>query len=221
MPNVSRVWQRPLFVRTVGSSYEWAMARPRVAASFGRAVMGADVGRIYRAMDVIAEVPDGSAILDVPCGGGAGLSRMRPGQRVRYVGVDVSAAMLERARRRVTSGNQDVKFVEASIDRMPFADGEFDLCVCFNGLHCVPDPRAAVAEMARCLRPGGRLLGEFAVRGRLARSDAYMAVLRTSGAFGPAGTAADARRWLTEAGLEIDVLECTGAIAHFDVRRTS
>jgi ubiquinone/menaquinone biosynthesis C-methylase UbiE len=195
------------------------MQRPRVAARFGRAVMGADVGRIYRAMQVIAEVPDGAAVLDVPCGGGACVSRMRPGQRVRYVGVDVSAAMLDRARRRAMPQNRNVEFVEASIECMPFADGEFDLCVCFNGLHCVPDPRAAVAEMARCLRPGGRLLGEFAVRGQVSRSDAYMAVLRTTGAFGPSGTLGDAQRWLSEAGLDVDVLDCTGAIAHFDARR--
>jgi ubiquinone/menaquinone biosynthesis C-methylase UbiE len=219
MPNVSRVWQQPLFVRTVGSSYEWALAHPRVAARFGRAAMGADLGRIYRAMDVVAEMPDGTAILDVPCGGGACASRLRPGQRVRYVGVDVSAAMLDRARRRAVPRDADVEFVEASIERMPFGDGEFDLCVCFNGLHCVPDPGAAVAEMARCLRPGGRLLGEFAVRGQLARSDAYMAVLRATGAFGPSGTLADARRWLTEAGLDVDVLDCAGSIAHFDASR--
>ncbi|SPM32634.1 Ubiquinone/menaquinone biosynthesis C-methylase UbiE, partial [Mycobacterium rhizamassiliense] len=214
VPDVSRVWQRPFFVRTVGSSYEWAMQRPRVAAGFGRVVMGADVGRIYRAMAVVAEMPDGTDILDVPCGGGAVISRIRPGQRVRYVGVDVSAAMLDRARARYG----DVELVKASIDRMPFADNEFDLCLCFNGLHCVPDPGAAVAEMARCLRPGGRLLGEFAVRGQLARSDAYMSVLRAAGAFGPAGTIRDARRWFTEAGLALDALDCTGAIAHFDAR---
>lgn len=193
------------------------MGSPRVAARFGRVVMGADVGRIYRAMTVVAEMPDGSAILDVPCGGGAAMSRMRPGQRVRYVGVDVSAAMLDRARRRV--GGRDVELVEASIDRLPFADAEFDLCVCFNGLHCVPDPGAAVAEMARCLRPGGRLVGEFAVRGQLYRSDAYMAALRAAGVFGPGGTIRAAQRWFTGAGLDLDTLECTGAIARFDARR--
>jgi ubiquinone/menaquinone biosynthesis C-methylase UbiE len=51
--------------------------------------------------------------------------------------------------------NRNVEFVEASIERMPFADGEFDLCVCFNGLHCVPDPRAAVAEMGPVPAPCG------------------------------------------------------------------
>jgi cyclopropane fatty-acyl-phospholipid synthase-like methyltransferase len=59
--------------------------------------MGADVDRIYRAMKVIAEMPDGTAILDVPCGGGIAMLRLRPDQRVHYVGVDISAPTLQRA----------------------------------------------------------------------------------------------------------------------------
>lgn len=218
--NVSRVWQRPVFAKTIGASYDWAMARPTVARRFGRTVMGADVDRVFRVMELIAELPDGAAILDVPCGGGVAMLRLRPDQRVRYVGVDISAPMLARARRRIPREHVDrVEIRQADIERLPFGDGEFDLCVCFNGLHCVPRPDAAVAEMARCLRIGGSLVGEFAVRGQLRRSDAYMTMLRASGTFGPAGTVEDARRWLTHAGLVIDSLECTGAIAHFHAHR--
>jgi ubiquinone/menaquinone biosynthesis C-methylase UbiE len=97
--NVSRVWQSPVFVRTIGASYDWAMERRTAARRFGRVVMGADVDRIYRAMDVIAEMPAGTAVLDVPCGGGIVMLRLRPDQQVRHVGVDISAPMLERARR--------------------------------------------------------------------------------------------------------------------------
>jgi ubiquinone/menaquinone biosynthesis C-methylase UbiE len=220
MPSVSRVWSSPLFVRTVGASYDWAMRRQGAARRFGRVVMGADVDRVYRAMDVIAGMPDGTAILDVPCGSGIAMLRLRADQRIRYVGVDISAPMLARARRRIPVGHWDrVQLVEGSIEHLPFATGEFDLCVCFNGLHCVPDPAAAVAEMGRRLRPGGRLIGEFAVRGQLRRADLYMALLRATGTFGPAGTRADAQRWLRDAGLVIDALECTGAIAHFDAHR--
>src|SRR6202034_4000715 len=100
--NVSRAWQNRLFARTVGASYDWAMQRRTVARRFGRLAMGADVDRVYRAMDVIAEMPDGSAVLDVPCGGGIALRELRDAQRIRYVGVDISPAMLERARRRIS-----------------------------------------------------------------------------------------------------------------------
>jgi hypothetical protein len=40
-------------------------------------MMGADVDRIYRAMGAVGEMPDGSAILDVPCGGGIALRELR------------------------------------------------------------------------------------------------------------------------------------------------
>ncbi|OCB51448.1 ubiquinone biosynthesis protein [Mycobacterium vulneris] len=220
MVNVSRVWQSPVFVRTVGASYDWAMGQEAAASRFGRLVMGADVERVYRAMDVVGDMPDGAAILDVPSGGGIAMLRLRPDQHVTYVGLDVSAPMLDRARRRIPAEHRDrITLVEGSIEKMPFDDGQFDLCVCFNGLHCVPDPAAAVAEIGRCLRPGGRLIGEFAVRGQLRRADVYMAGLRAVGAFGPAGTCTDAQRWFTDAGLVTDVLECTGAICHFDTHR--
>ena len=39
----------------------------------------------------------------------------------------------------------------ADVGALPFADGEFDLVVTFTGLHCFPDPRRAVAELARVL----------------------------------------------------------------------
>jgi len=42
---------------------------------------------------------------------------------------------------------------------LPFADEEVDLFLSFSGLHMIPDPERAVAEIARCLKPGGRLIG--------------------------------------------------------------
>ena len=60
MANVSRVWANPVFARTVGASYDWAMGRRNAARRFGRVVMGADVDRVYRAMDVVAGMPDGA-----------------------------------------------------------------------------------------------------------------------------------------------------------------
>ncbi|BCP14274.1 hypothetical protein MINTM021_11830 [Mycobacterium paraintracellulare] len=47
--NVSQVWQSPLFARTVGASYDWAIERKSVARRFGRVVTGADVDRVYQA----------------------------------------------------------------------------------------------------------------------------------------------------------------------------
>lgn len=220
MANVSRVWQNALFARTVGASYARAVEREGLARIFGRLLFGTDVTPMYRTMDTVAQLPDGAAILDVPCGGGVTITRLRPAQSVRYVAMDISAGMLEHARRRIRPEQHDtVEFVEASIEAIPFGDAAFDLCVCFNGLHCLPDPAAAIAEIARILKPGGRLIGDFATRGQVRRADAYMTLMRATGTFGPGGTFDDARRWFTDAGLSIDTLECSGAITHFAVHK--
>jgi SAM-dependent methyltransferase len=220
MVNVSRMWQNKLFARSMGVLYAGGIEREGLARRFGRLVFGTDVHGIYQAMGVVGEMPDGSAILDVPCGGGITVGRLRSGQRVRYVAMDISAVMLEHARRRISPEQQGVvEFVEGSIEKIPFGDDEFDLCVCFNGLHCLPDPAAAIREIARCLRPGGRLIGDFATRGRLRRSDAFIALLQAIGSFGPGGTVEDARLWFTDAGLDIDTLQCSGAVTHFTVHK--
>jgi ubiquinone/menaquinone biosynthesis C-methylase UbiE len=196
------------------------MEQRTFARRFGRVMMGTDFERIHAAMRIVSEMPEDSSILDAPCGGGIAMLNLGVAQRVSYVGLDLSPAMLKRAQRRSPRDRSaHITLIQASIERMPFADGAFDLCICFNGLHCVPDPAAAVREIARCLRPGGRLVGEFATRGQLRRADAYMALLRAVGAFGPAGTREQAAGWFTEAGLQVDTLERSGSIAHFDVRR--
>jgi len=92
-------------------------------------------------------LPDGSAVLDVPCGGGFALRGLRPDQDVRSVAADTSTDMLARAQRRAADlGRDDIVFTEANIERMPFDYNEFDLCVSFNGLHCLPDPAAPSAR---------------------------------------------------------------------------
>jgi SAM-dependent methyltransferase len=144
------------------------------------------------------------------------LRGLRPDQGVRYVAADISPEMLARARARAARfGHDDIEFVEADIERMPFDDDEFDLCVSFNGLHCVPDPAAAIREIARCVKPGGRLVGDSLVRGAGRRQDVALDIGRRLGVFGAGGTVDELRGWLTDAGLNIDRLDLSGAIAHF------
>jgi ubiquinone/menaquinone biosynthesis C-methylase UbiE len=71
------------------------------------------------------------------------------------VGLDISAPTLQRAQLRINVSHRDrVEFVEGSIERLPFGGGEFDLCVCFNGLHRVPDPAALGLGRAAAVRIG-------------------------------------------------------------------
>jgi ubiquinone/menaquinone biosynthesis C-methylase UbiE len=171
---------------------------------------------LYDSFRTIGELPDSSAVLDVPCGGGVALRGLRPGQSLRYVAADLSADMLARARTRAaTLGLDDIEFVEADIERMPFDDNEFDLCVSFNGLHCLPDPAAAVREIARCVKPGGRLVGDSLVHGAGLRQDLALHVGRRAGVFGASGTLDELRDWLADADLKVDRLDLSGAIAHF------
>jgi demethylmenaquinone methyltransferase/2-methoxy-6-polyprenyl-1,4-benzoquinol methylase len=79
------------------------------------------------------------------------------------VGVDQSTQMLAEAERR-TGG--EVELVEASAERLPFGDGEFDGLTFTYLLRYVDDPSAVLRELARVVRPGGTIAGlEFGVPG--------------------------------------------------------
>jgi SAM-dependent methyltransferase len=210
-------WGNRVFAASVGAFYDWAMQDERVGNGYLRLIVGEGAPGLLGEMDAVAGMPDGSAILDVPCGGGITLRRLRPHQRVRYVAADISSTMLQRARQHLDPGTDaTVDFVECDITRMPFGDGEFDLVVCFSGLHCLPDPAAAVREMARCLRTGGRLIADVALHGQLRRTDTFMTVGRSAGVFGPPATLVDVRRWFSEAGLTIGTVTRAGALAYVE-----
>jgi SAM-dependent methyltransferase len=174
---------------------------------------------MYEEIRAIGVLPAGSAVLDVPCGGGLALRGMRPKQDLRYVAADISPVMLSRTRRLAARLGRTVEVANADLMRLPFEDNEFDLCVCFNGLHCVADPARAVREIARCLKNGGRVVGDTLVRGAGLRQDLALAAFRRFGLFGPGRTLDDVEEWLTGAGLRIDRLTSSGAVAHFAATR--
>ncbi|MFJ8579948.1 class I SAM-dependent methyltransferase [Micromonospora sp. NPDC093277] len=79
--------------------------------------------------------------------------------RARHItGIELSPAMLDIARKRAADLGQEVDLRVADAQALPFADASFDTVVCTLSLCAIPDHRAAVTEMARVLRPGGRLL---------------------------------------------------------------
>lgn len=200
-----------------GAVYDFGVEREWLARPTGWVLWGTNVSLLYREIRALGDLPAGAAVLDVPCGGGVALRGMRPG--VRYVAADLSPAMLGRTRRRAARLGRRIETVEADITRLPLTDAEFDVCVCFNGLHCLPDPAAAVGELARCLKPGGRLVGDAIVVRAGLRQDVAISLFRRAGLFGVAGTAADLETWLEEAGLRVDRLELSGAVAHFAATR--
>jgi ubiquinone/menaquinone biosynthesis C-methylase UbiE len=74
----------------------------------------------------------------------------------RYVGLDLTAAMLRRVRPRTAGLNFSA--LRGDAQRLPFADGSFDVAVLHLILAVVPEPALCLAEAARVLRPGGCLL---------------------------------------------------------------
>jgi len=115
-------------------------------------VMTAGLDRAWRRLAVEEVVQPGFRVLDACCGtGDLAIAAEREGGIV--TGLDFSPAMLERARRK--SGT--VTWVEGDVLALPFPDGSFDAATVGFGVRNVADLEAGVAELARVLRPGGRL----------------------------------------------------------------
>jgi ubiquinone/menaquinone biosynthesis C-methylase UbiE len=99
--------------------------------------------------------------LDVACGPGLLARAFAPRLR-KFVGVDLTPAMVEKARALAReAGLANTRFEVADALRLPFHAGSFDLVLTRLALHHMPDPGAAVGEMARVLRAGGARLGVF------------------------------------------------------------
>jgi ubiquinone/menaquinone biosynthesis C-methylase UbiE len=204
------------------SFYDWSVEHPRAGGAFWRLGIGSDLSRLYDAAAEIGRQPAGSAVLDIPCGGGVALRGLRPGQGIRYVAADISQSMLDRtmaaAHERGVADQVEPRI--ADVGALPFHDGEFDLVVSFTGLHCFPDPHRAVLEMGRVTHAGGVLTGSALLntpafsRGGL-RTLPMRRVGRLSGLLGPSASRDEVRTWLAEAGFSDITLEMSGAMGYF------
>jgi ubiquinone/menaquinone biosynthesis C-methylase UbiE len=185
-----------------GAFYDFYIERPWLTQTIGRAVWGIDSSVLYASMEPIARAPAGATIVDVPCGGGVALRALSPEQEVRYLAIDLSPKMLERAGHRARARSlRQVELLEADMTELPIADGEIDLFVSYSGLHMVPDAREAVAEMARCLKPGGQLIGTTFFSDASRRARAIFKAGSYQGHPLPPRRG-DLRAWLEEAGFE-------------------
>ena len=202
-----------------GAVYSAYMEHPRLSSGISRLVWGGDTKPYYESMAAAAEVPDGGTIVDCPCGAGPALRAIPTGRTIRYVGVDLSPSMLrrsrERARARALSG---AEFVEAEATAIPLPEASGDLFFSYWGLHCFPDPRAAVVEAARVLVPGGRLVGSSFVPGKDILRQRLL-IRPHAGDFGPLGTQAEIESWLADAALDLTSTNRSGPFFFFDARK--
>ncbi|SMO67089.1 class I SAM-dependent methyltransferase [Paracoccus laeviglucosivorans] len=102
---------------------------------------------------MLARVGQVGTALDVGCGEGR-FCRMLAARGIRTTGIDPTQRLIQTARERHPEG----RYLEARAEALPFDDASFDLVVSYLTLIDIDDSDAAIAEMARVLRPGGRLL---------------------------------------------------------------
>jgi arsenite methyltransferase len=122
---------------------------------------GADLGLGCGAPVEHLQLKPGETVLDLGSGPGldAFLAARRVGPHGRVIGVDMTPAMLERARRNAEQGGYaNVEFREGRLEALPVADASVDAVTSNCVINLVPDKATVFREIARVLRPGGRLV---------------------------------------------------------------
>ena len=126
----------------------------------------------------MARLQPGDAVLDVGCGTGTLALEVarRVGSAGRVAGIDPGTEQIARARAKATRRHLPIEFQVGVIEQLPFPDATFDVVLSTLMIHHVPAPikRQGLAEIARVLKPGGRLvMADFTRRqeraGRAAR----------------------------------------------------
>ena len=107
-----------------------------------------------------AHLKSGEVVVDLGSGGGLDvfLASKMVGPQGRAIGIDMTPAMVERARANAeAAGYQNVEFHLSTIDRIPLADASVDCVISNCVLNLAPDKPAVFREIARVLKPGGRV----------------------------------------------------------------
>ncbi|MGD9952687.1 MAG: class I SAM-dependent methyltransferase [Burkholderiales bacterium] len=147
-----------------------AEKRRRVAGVFDRVapsydlmndLMSLGLHRLWKAFAVqVARVHEGERVLDIASGSGdlARAFARRAGASGEVWMTDINRAMLARGRDRLIDAGRLLPAVQCDAERLPFPPGYFDCASVAFGLRNMTHKDAALAEMARVLRPGGRLV---------------------------------------------------------------
>ena len=107
-----------------------------------------------------AHIKSGEVVVDLGSGGGLDvfLASKKVGPGGRAIGIDMTPAMIERARANAEAGGfTNVEFYQSTIDRIPLPDASVDCVISNCVLNLAPDKPAVFREIARVLKPGGRV----------------------------------------------------------------
>ena len=154
---------------------------PNVYARWRASEIGAITERLERQLilELVGDV-SGCRVLDVGCGDGEfAVELTKRGATV--VGIDASAEMIDAAKSRSKLQNADIDFQVAMAEHLPFPAGQFDVVTAITILCFVDDAAPVFREIARVLRPGGRL-----VIGELGKWSTWAAERRIRAWFGSA-----------------------------------
>jgi ubiquinone/menaquinone biosynthesis C-methylase UbiE len=184
-------------VRAVAEAFGYS---PEELASIpAEANMGLSCGNPTAA----ASLREGETVVDLGSGGGLDvlLAARRVGPGGRVIGIDMTDAMIQLARRNAAkSGLANVEFHQASIDHLPLADGTVDCVISNCVINLAPDKPAVFREVARVLRPGGRLAVSDIALKRPLPAKLAADVAAYVGCIAGAIPIGDYRRMLLEAG---------------------
>jgi ubiquinone biosynthesis O-methyltransferase len=135
---------------------------PDAYARWRASDLGAITERLERdlILDLVGDV-ERRKVLDIGCGDGE-LALVLAERGATVTGIDASPAMIDTARRRAIQHNADVTFEVAAAEHLPFPGERFDIATAITILCFVEDAAPLFREIARVLRPGGRLvIGEL------------------------------------------------------------
>ena len=152
-----------------------------------------------------ANIRPGEVVVDLGSGGGLDvfLTARMVGPSGRAIGIDMTPSMIERARTNATAGGYtNVEFYQSTIDRIPLPDASVDCIISNCVINLAPDKQAVFREIARVLRPGGRVaISDIALKEELPEAVAT-SMAAYVGCIAGAVLIEDYRNGLASAGLE-------------------
>jgi len=124
----------------------------RQARAFARSPLHTDPRRLRRLIEFLGPRP-GERVLDVACGPGIVTEALQQAGLLAF-GVDLTREMIREATSR------EGRYVRGDVGRLPFQNASFDAVVCRNSFHHFAHPASVMAEVARIVRAGGRVVIE-------------------------------------------------------------
>jgi SAM-dependent methyltransferase len=177
---------------------------------------GANMGLSCGNPTATAHLRAGETVVDLGSGGGLDvfLAAAKVGPAGKAIGIDMTAEMIELARRnaaKLPGGAANIEFHQAAIDDLPLADGSVDCVISNCVINLAPDKREVFREVARVLKPGGRLAVSDIALKRPLPPEVSADVMAYVGCIAGAISLEEYRQGLLDAGFSDVVIVDSGA----------